>query len=250
MVPPLRKLARRILGVERPSTYYLPWFRRPGLDCTLVLSNVEARFKLGYNEGPFPVVAEQYDADGARVGRYEVTLRDALDVAEVPLDACPSGHGFGDRLHSDLYVTLSDGETYSATHGRHEWIERYPRPARVAHAAATAVLRLAGRTVAAFQRDQYVYVGADSRSHLLVLNLADVANSLRVSAVHEHETHARMVRIPPLGARLLDVASLVPATDDTRVWRLHLEGNAWFNLYVLGAGPRDLAGPVSLMHVK
>jgi hypothetical protein len=29
-----------------------------------------------------------------------------------------------------------------------------------------------------------------------------------------------------------------------------LEGNAWFNLYVVGAGPRDLDGPLSVMHVK
>jgi hypothetical protein len=31
---------------------------------------------------------------------------------------------------------------------------------------------------------------------------------------------------------------------------LHLEGNAWFNLYLVGAAPRDFAGPLSLMHVN
>jgi hypothetical protein len=32
--------------------------------------------------------------------------------------------------------------------------------------------------------------------------------------------------------------------------RLRLSGNAWFNLYLVGAGPRDLDGALSLMHVK
>ena len=41
-----------------------------------------------------------------------------------------------------------------------------------------------------------------------------------------------------------------PGADAPAVKHLHLEGNAWFNLYLIGAGPRDLAGPLSLMHVK
>jgi hypothetical protein len=57
-----------------------------------------------------------------------------------------------------------------------------------------------------------------------------------------------------MGARLLDVGGLddglVEARAGTRVHRLRLSGNAWFNLYLVGAGARDLAGPLSLMHVK
>ena len=45
----LRKLAKRVLGVQRQPTYYLPWLTRPHLQCALVLSNVESRFKVGYN---------------------------------------------------------------------------------------------------------------------------------------------------------------------------------------------------------
>jgi hypothetical protein len=52
----IRVLARRVLGVERVPTYFLPWLTRPGLACSVLLSNVEARFKSGHNAGPFPVV--------------------------------------------------------------------------------------------------------------------------------------------------------------------------------------------------
>ena len=62
---------------------------------------------------------------------------------------------------------------------------------------------------------------------------------------------SRLVVIPPMGTHLLDVASLAGApARGTAVLRLRLEGNAWFNLYLVGAGPRDLLGPLSLMHVK
>jgi len=58
----VRSLARRVFGVTRPRTYYLPWIIRPGLECALVLSNVEARFKPELSAGPFPVDVVQYDA--------------------------------------------------------------------------------------------------------------------------------------------------------------------------------------------
>lgn len=251
----MRTRARAMLGVSREPTYYLPWLARPGLECTLLLSNVEARFKVGYNRGPYPVEVRQYDRDGAVVGRHELTLRDVTDVVELPLAAGPGGYGFatvsGARLYSDLYVTLSDGKSYCATHGRGEWIERYPVRARLAHAALGGVLAWAGRTIPAFTRHQYVYAGADSRSHLLVMNLGNVTNRVRVTATCGGTTAPpRMLRIPPLGTRLLDVGALVGSGDGTRVWRLLLAGNAWFNFYMVGTGPRDLAGPVSLMHVK
>src|SRR5437867_705377 len=255
MAMAVRALARSLLGVTRVPTYYLPWIAHPGLECTLVLSNVEARFKVGWNQGSYPLAVAQYDADGRLVGRHELTLRNVTDVVELPLVAAASGHGLvivsGERLYSDLYVTVSDGESYSATHGRGEWIERYPARARLAHAALGGALALAGRTVPAFTRHQYAYSGADSRSHLLVMNLSNVTNRVRVAATHERaRAPARVLTIPPLGTRLLDVGALVGTGGETRVWRLHLTGNAWFNLYLVCTGPRDLAGPVSLMHVK
>ena len=61
----------------------------------------------------------------------------------------------------------------------------------------------------------------------------------------------RLVALPAMGASLLDITTLAPVpAEQPTAWRLRLEGNAWFNLYVVGAGPRDLAGPLSLMHVK
>ena len=103
----------------------------------------------------------------------------------------------------------------------------------------------------AFARDQYVYHGADSRSHLLVLNLSNVVNRVRVVAERNGaRVGARLVRIPPRGARLVDVDSLAPAAGPLTVDQLRLTGNAWFNLYLVGAGTRNLEGALSLMHVK
>lgn len=248
----LRALARRLLGVERRPTYYLPWLTRPGLTCALLLSNVESRFKAEYNKGPFHVTVRQHDADGSIVRTYDVTLETSTDTVEVPLEPTEAGVGFaivaGERLHSDLYVTVSDGRGYAATHGRQEFVERYPARSRVLMALVGGVLALAGRTIPAFARDQYVYRGADSRAHPLLMNLSNVTNRIRVGA---QGVRARLVAIPPMGARLLDVGAFLDAAPaGTRVLRLRLQGNAWFNLYLVGAGARDLAGPLSLMHVK
>lgn len=252
----LRALARRLLGVKRTPTYYLPWLTRPGLECTLVIHNVEARFKAGYTAGPFPVSVVQYDGSGAVVRRYEVLLRDSTDTVELTLEPTAVGCGFatvtGERLHSDLYVTLSDGRDYTATHGRGEFVETYPAWTRVLMAALGQTLTRAGLTLPAFTRDQYVYLGFESRSHLLLMNLSNVTNRIRIAASQGGAPlGSRLVAIPPMGSRLLDVASFGPRpAEGTAVGRLRLEGNAWFNLYLVGAGPRDLAGPLSLMHVK
>ena len=63
-------------------------------------------------------------------------------------------------------------------------------------------------------------------------------------------THARLIRVAPMGAALVDAAVLADRAPDSTVLTLTLQGNAWFNIYLVGAGPRDLAGPLSLMHVK
>lgn len=242
--------------MRRTPTYYLPWIIRPGLECVLLLNNVEARFKAGYNQGPFPLTVVQYDAAGRPMRRYDVQLADSTDAVELRLEAVPDGCGFvtvdGERIHSDLYVTLSDGAMYTATHGRGEFVETYPLWVRALWAIAGAALAAAGRTLPAFVRDQYVYAGPDNRSHLLLLNLSNVTNRIRVLASADATPlGARLLALPPMGAHLLDVAALAPRPPaGTAVWRLRLEGNAWFNLYLVGAGARDLAGPLSLMHVK
>lgn len=251
----LRSLARVLFGVTRPKTYYLPWITRPGLECALVLSNVEARFKPEWSAGPFPVSVIQYDADGAAAHRYDVILKDSTDTVEVPLRPAAGGCGFvtvSGNLHSDLYVTLSDGHDYTATHGRGEFVEGYPGLVRLLLTAAGAMAALVGRTLPIFTRNQYVYLGRDSRSHVLLMNLSNVTNRIRASAgAGGRRLGSRLLRLPPMGACLLDVASLGPGpASGTTVWRLSLEGNAWFNLYMVGAGSRDLAGPLSLMHVK
>lgn len=237
-------------------TYYLPWLTREGLECVLILNNVEARFKAGFNQGPFPVSATQHGADGRVARRYAVTLADNTDVAEVRVEAATGGCGIVtvdvSRLQTDLYTTLSDGQTYAATHGRGEFVERYPVWTRALVAVLGGALALAGRTIPAFTRDQYIYAGPESRTHLLLMNLSNVTNRIRVAANWQGAAlGARLLTLPPMGARLVDVATLAPfGLDGVSVRRLRLEGNAWFNLYVVGAGPRNLAGPLSLMHVK
>lgn len=256
MTPSLRALARKILAVVRTPTYFLPWLIRDGLDCTLILNNVEARFVEGHRRGPFPVSAVQYDADGAEVKRYEVTLADSTDTAEIALEPTAQGCGFVTvdvaRIHSDLYVVLSDGAAYAATHGRHEFIEHYPPWTRGLMTLLGRTLALAGHTIPAFVRHQYVYVGARSRSHLLLLNLSNVTNRIRVTPHREGASApSRLVRVPPMGARLVDVGDLAASMiTESSVIQLTLHGNAWFNLYLVGAGVRDMTGPLSLMHVK
>lgn len=253
---PLRTLARRLLGVTRTPTYYLPWLTLNGLECVLIVNNVEVRFKPGENQGPYPASVVQYDADGRVVRESAVTVADTADAVEVPL--APAGPGYGfvtvstERLRSDLYVTLADGESYTATHGRLEFIEEYPGRTRGPMALLGRLLALCGRTIPAFARDQYAYAGPDGRTHLLLLNLSNVENRIRVVARRDGaRVGARLLAVPPRGARLLDVTTLDASGDDAMVTlALHLEGNAWFNLYLVGAGPRDLAGSLSLMHVK
>lgn len=250
----LRSVARALLGVERPQVYYLPWLVRPGLDCVLMLSNLEARFKSGHNAGPFAVRVTQYDAGGRRRGEHRARLERSTDVVEVTLASTDAAWGFvtvdGDHVHSDLYVTLSDGEAYAVTHGRQEFVERYPVWSRAGLAVLGRLLAGLGRTVPAFVRHQYAYVGAESRSDLLLLNLSNVTNRIRVAALPAGPS--ALIAIPPMGSHLLDVSRLAPApARGTRVVPLRLEGNAWFNLYVVGAaGATERSAPLSLMHVK
>jgi hypothetical protein len=251
----LRAIARRLLGVQRSPIYYLPWLTRPGLTCSLLINNMKARFQPGAHRGPYHASIVQYGATGRVCGRYTARLAAVVDTAEVPLDAVSSGHGYVTvstaEIDSDLYVTLSEGDVSSATHGRSEFLEHYPPPARMAHALLGGALALLGRTLPAFVRDQFVYAGRESRSHLLIMNLADVPNRVRVVASRDGAVLAvRLVRLPPHGSHLLDVAGLAGRHETTVCLRLRLEANAWFNLYLVGAGPRDLAGPLSLMHVK
>ncbi|PYN85635.1 MAG: hypothetical protein DMD87_22270 [Candidatus Rokuibacteriota bacterium] len=251
----LRRVARGLLGVERPLVYYLPWLERPGLECVLILSNVEARFKPEYKYGPFKLRVTQYDATGLKRAEHRVELSDSTDVVELPLSSTGAICGYvtvaGDCTHSDLYVTLSDGVTYAATHGRQEFVEHYPFWSRAVLAVAGRVLSGLARTVPAFVRYQYAYVGAGSRSDLLLLNLSNVTNRVRVIALPAGAGSNVMIRIPPMGSHLLNVANMVPSpAQGTRVVPLRLEGNAWFNLYVVGAVHSERSAQLSLMHVK
>jgi hypothetical protein len=255
MLSRVRSLARRLVGVSRTPTYYLPWLTRPGLECVVLVNNIESRFTSGRDATGLEATVTQYDADGRVVGRQRATLADSADTWDVRLAATATGHGYvtveAPRIHSDLYVALVGAEAYSATHGRHEFIERYPSWARALLTVAGRLLALGDRTLPLFARDQYVYHGAESRSHVLLLNLSNVVNRIRLTLTRDHRVvGARLVSLAPMGSALLDVTALAGATGPLTVDRLRLTGNAWFNLYLVGAGPRDLDGALSLMHVK
>jgi len=253
-----RVLVRQALGVVRTSTYYLPWLTRPEVECVLLVNNIEARFKPEYHDGLFPSTVCQYDADGTLVRRYDVVLASSIDTAEIRLEPTAAGFGFATvdvpHLHSDLYTTLTNGRYYTATHGRHEFVETYPAWASLLMGSVGRGLALAGRTIPAFRREQYAFVGAESRSHLLIMNLSNVVNRVRVAASENGRAlGSRLLPLPPMGTQMFDVSWLgepLAKASTLAVKRLHLECNAWFNLYLVGAGPQDLAGPLSLMHVK
>ena len=147
--------------------------------------------------------------------------------------------------------STSRPSAYAATHGRQEFVESYPLRSQIALAVLGRALAWLGRTVPAFVRYQYAYVGAESRADLLVLNLANVTNRVRVVPLRAADDGvARLIRIPPMGSHRLDVSSLVASPPrGTRVVPLRLEGNAWFNLYLVGV-PGQRSAPLSLMHVK
>src|SRR5262249_54206956 len=152
-----------------------------------------------------PVSVCQYDADGALVHRYDATLADSTDAAEVRVEPTASGCGFVtvdvSRLKSDLYVTLSDGETYQASHGRGEFVETYPRGVRTLLALVGGALAVVGRTIPAFTRYQYVYQLPECRFHVLLMNLSNVTNRIRASARWAGtRTAARLFTVPPMGS--------------------------------------------------
>ena len=104
-----------------------------------------------------------------------------------------------------------------------------------------------------FARDQYVYHGPDSRSHVLIFNLSNVVNRVRVVATRDGArvgAAAAAAAADGFGPRSTSPPWRRPADPLTVVERLRLTGNAWFNLYLVGAGTRDLDGALSLMHVK
>jgi hypothetical protein len=255
MLSRLRSLGRRLLGVTRVPTYYLPWLTRPGLECVVLVNNMESRFTTGRGAARVEATVTQHDAGGQIVDVHHTALTDSTDAREVRLTATTAGHGFvtvtAPRIRASLYVALVSAEGYTATHGRHEFIERYPRWTRAVLAMAGALLAPGGHTVPTFARDQYVYHGPTSRSHVLLMNLSNVDNRIRVVASRAGaRTGVRLLRLPPMGSVLLDTSALAPAASQLTVDRLRLTGNAWFNLYLVGAGPRDLDGALSLMHVK
>ena len=240
----------------RPRTYYLPWITRPGLDCALVLSNVEARFKPELSAGPILVTVVQYDARGKAARQYEVTLVDSTDTVEMPLTPAAGGCGFatvrGEGLHSDLYVTLSDGHDYTATHGREEFIEEYPGLIRRLLSTAGAVMSVLGRTLPIFTRNQFVYLGPESRSHVLLMNLSKRDESHPGRGQHREAPY----RLAPAPAAADGVASArrrlprPPALIQHQGLAAQARGQCLVQPVHGGRGVEGPRGSLSLMHVK
>src|SRR4029450_9372443 len=100
MLGRLGSLARRVLGVTRESTYYLPWLTRPGLECVVLVNNIESRFTSGRGAtaADLEATVTQYDAggrsrlrDGADESDPLRSLRGAGRRRELQCHARPSG---------------------------------------------------------------------------------------------------------------------------------------------------------------
>ena len=159
----------------------------PGLDCVVLLNNIESRFTSGREGRGLDAMVTQLDSEGrvsqpatrhavrqhrrargaAGAGRRRLWLRDG---GRAPDQVRPLRGARRRRdVHRDARPAVSSSSTI--------------RPwTRAILAVAGALLAPLGHTVPAFARDQYVYHGADSRSHLLVLNLSNVVNRVRVVA--------------------------------------------------------------------
>src|SRR6266850_6181275 len=94
MLKRLRTWTRGLVGVRRDPTYYLPWLTRPGLDCLVLINNIESRFTSGRDGRGLDATVTQLDAEGQVVAIQHATLADSTDAREVPLRPAPPGYGF------------------------------------------------------------------------------------------------------------------------------------------------------------
>lgn len=204
----LRALARRLLGVRRVPTYYVPWITRPGLSC-----------KLYPREGDWPNPPVYWHSDG--------------QASLIP--GRPDDHGFAtiEGMTTDGMVALSDGNGYTATHGRGETVDEYPRRVRAVWAVAWRVLAWLGETIPAFTREHR----ALHDQQLLLLNPSNLVNLVRV----EDGYGAALYRVPPMGS------VIVPCPVFSSRTPIRLHGSARFNLYVM---TEAADGAVALQHVK
>ncbi len=81
------------------------------------------------------------------VGVQRTALTDSIDAREVRVVASAAGHGVviveAPRIRSDPDATLVESDACTATHGRHEFVERDPTTTRAGLAVAGALLALA-----------------------------------------------------------------------------------------------------------
>jgi len=163
----------------------------------------------------------------------------------------PRGYGFvtvststSTRISN---VTVADGESYTATTGG-------PVMSRRIRFACGSCSHLLGALLAPLppddpgvRRDQYAYAGPDGRSHLLLHNLS---NASRTASGWSPTATARApgrgwwrCRRWAAAARRRHARARRPRADAAGAAP---RGQRLVNLYLVGAGPRDLAGPLSL----
>ena len=256
MLRRVRTWTRGLLGVRRDPTYYLPWLTRPGLDCVVLLNNIESRFTSGREGRDLDATVTQFDSEGRggqpatrHADRQHRRARGAADPGRRRLRLRDGGRA---RIKSDLYVALVDGESVHArrTAGRSSSSTTRPGRARCSRWPARSWRRwgtragLRARSVRLSRRGQPLApAGPESverRQPRSRRRRARRRAGRRPAGLH-----------PAAEARgSLDVDSLAPAAERLIVEQLRLTGNAWFNLYLVGAGTRDLEGALSLMHVK
>ena len=245
MLGRLRSLARRVLGVTRESTYYLPWLTRPGLECVVLVNNIESRFTSGRAPPP-PAWTRRSPSttpSGGVVGVYTTALTDSADAREVRADAdggrprlrdgadaagsTPTSTWRWSTARATARRTAGRSSSSTIRRGRGR---RWRSPAALLAAAGAHRAALRARPVRLSRPGQPL-----ARAHL---------QPVERRQPHPRGRHPRRRARP--GPGCCGCRRWVRPCSTSARWgrrpsrlvveRLRLTGNAWFNLYLVGAG--------------
>lgn len=260
-IPLLKKLAKSFLKPQRKFTYYLPWLTTERVRCSLLLNNIEARFLTKTSLYPLDLRVTQYNESGKVIKIYQELLTSPTDVKELLLSSENQGkircglvtiQGKRGWL-SGIYLILSDGENCSLTHGRHEVIDHFPSWAGALIRVVSTCVGPFVKQLAAFGKDQFVYLHQQFSSHLIFLNLSTATNLLFLTLRKETKRiTSRRLALPGLGSQVIHLRQFFSSAPGnlSGIFQLEIRATLRFNYYVIGAGPEEFSGSLSIQHVK
>lgn len=255
----VKKWCQKLLRPDCLPTYYLPWLTGKSAACKILLNNIESRF-IKDSEGKFEIEVTQRDSNGVPRKTFKQSIANALEFRELSIQPV-DGHSHGlltlrgtSNWLSGVYVTLTDGQTNSITHGRYENLDYFSSlPKLILH----LILLIGGLfriSFVTFEKNQFVYFRPDACSHLLFINLSNIENFLTIRVrQNERPIGVNRIKISPLGTYLLNTEELISNFLETGfqgVFHLQIQGSTRFNFYIVGTGAEKLNGPISIQHVK